>query len=542
MNKNNWILFFLLIPLFSYNQIVVLDAGHGYYSDCTNGDGRTLTEINTAHEVSIRLKNMIENYCSWTVHLTRPNNGCGSWVSVTQRGIMANSWDADVFLSIHCNAGGGTGTETFWCDLAAPINTQDQAYATEIQTKMAQRGNWNWRRVVEDYSYLPFHLGVLKNLNMHGCLSEIGFVDSPDSTKLLNTAWRDSFTLAYFDALRNFLGDPCSLPPSPLMCDSAAQVMCGQTFLGTASSDPSYVTTYGCNNWTETGPERVHKITISDTAQLGVTIRNFTGDLDVYILGNCDPQSCLGTVYSSSALYKNAPPGEYYIVVDADDGSGSAYHLLVNCENKPDLISERFIPSVSFFYPGQTLSVDHRISNMAGVTAQQVYSGYYIGTDSLLTGLKYKIHTEFTDSVRAVLFNNLSVNLTIPSFVPAGNYYLGVMVDDSLQIPEISENNNVYSIPIYVSAITSQNDIQIIKQQVKIFPNPTNALLNIEMPINSNILNIQVYDVQGRILNTVYTHEENKFVLNVHNYAKGIYYLQFNAPNGTFSQKFIKTD
>ena len=52
--------------------------------------------------------------------------------------------------------------------------------------------------------------------------------------------------------------------------------------------------------------------------------------LDVYILGSCDPYDCLGTVSSSSATYANIVAGyTYYIVVDADDGSGSAYDILV---------------------------------------------------------------------------------------------------------------------------------------------------------------------------------------------------------------------
>lgn len=327
----------ILTGLFAYgfvvslsSQIIVIDAGHGYNTDCSNGDGRTYTEINTAHEVSIRLENIISaNAPSYTVFKTRPSNACGSWVSISQRASMANNWNADVFLSIHCNAGGGTGTETFWCDQAASSNGIDQSYAGLVQNKMVQHGNWYYRALTEDYPYLLFHLGVLRNLTMSGCLSEIGFVDNIDSVKLLNTAWRDSFALAYYEALIGFL-DPSNVPL--LSCDQAVAVYAGIVYHGNASLDSSLVTSYGCNNWTETGPERVHVFVLDTTQDFTVSLSNFQGDLDVYILSSCNELDCVGDVYSSSATYLNAPAGTYYIVVDADDGSGSAYDLLINTQ------------------------------------------------------------------------------------------------------------------------------------------------------------------------------------------------------------------
>lgn len=122
-----------------------------------------------------------------------------------------------------------------------------------------------------------------------------------------------------------------SLLPS-LDCSSTIPLTCGVMYSGTSSVSSSLVETYSCNTWTETGPERVHSIIPSANGTITATISNYTGDLDVYILGSCDASNCLGTVYSSSATYAGAVAGNtYYIVVDADDGSGSAYDILVNC-------------------------------------------------------------------------------------------------------------------------------------------------------------------------------------------------------------------
>lgn len=126
-------------------------------------------------------------------------------------------------------------------------------------------------------------------------------------------------------------------PPVGLDCNAAVSLSCGVNYFGPSSTNASLVDAYGCNNWTETGPERLHKITPQANGTLTATLSNFKGDLDVYILGSCDPDDCLGTVLSSSANYTNAVAGTtYYIVVDADDGSGSSYNLLVDCPMQPN--------------------------------------------------------------------------------------------------------------------------------------------------------------------------------------------------------------
>ncbi len=198
------------------SQIIVIDPGHGYGTTTSdNPDGRTAIEIETSLEVGLRTRNLIQNSCTWTVHMTRTTN-LNSWVSVTQRGQMANNWNADRLLSIHCNAGGGTGTETFYCTQDDTNTPPDVAFAQKIQTDMVAGGSWNNRRCVEDNSFLAYHLGVLRYSAATGCLNEIGFVDSAtDSAKLTSSTWRDAFALSYFNALKSNLNLTCTTTPAP---------------------------------------------------------------------------------------------------------------------------------------------------------------------------------------------------------------------------------------------------------------------------------------------------------------------------------------
>ena len=205
LQKAGWVLCLaLLLGLGAHAQVIVIDPGHGYTSSGGNPDGRTETEHATALSVGLKLQSQIQSSCSnWTARLTRSTRN--GWLTLTQRRTMSNSWRGDRFISIHCNAGGGTGTETFWCNRSNSRDADNSRFSREIQNRMVEKGQWRDRRSVEDGSYI-FHLGVLTGNNAIGILSEIGFVDSNDRNKLLNDTWRNRFADAYLTALRNSLG------------------------------------------------------------------------------------------------------------------------------------------------------------------------------------------------------------------------------------------------------------------------------------------------------------------------------------------------
>lgn len=241
----------LLVFIFSFGlasaQVIVLDPGHGYCNDCTQNctsNVRSDTEILTALAVGQKLDVLLQSCPSITTHFTRSTNNCGDFPSLSQRASMSNSWGADRFLSIHCNAGGGTGTETFWCDNSASSNIECQTYSEEIQDQMVLYGQWNDRRVVEDDSYLGFHLGVLSPTNAVGTLSEIGFVDSADEVKLLDDNWRNNFAQAYYVALQNNLGYSCSTTPINDNCSASSQLT-SDTICNSVSGSVNNATTDG---------------------------------------------------------------------------------------------------------------------------------------------------------------------------------------------------------------------------------------------------------------------------------------------------------
>ncbi len=195
-----------------FGQVIVLDPGHNY-DDIVTGY-RSETEVLTNWDVANKTKALIETYTGWSVFLTRENNDPGpeNHVSLSAREDIANQLEAAspgevLFLSIHCNAGGGTGSETFFCNKTCKSDSLLLHYALNVQQKMVITGAWRDRRCVEDATYLGFHLGVLDGLMMPNALNEIGFVDHPyDAAKLLDNNWRACFALAYLEAFHETFG------------------------------------------------------------------------------------------------------------------------------------------------------------------------------------------------------------------------------------------------------------------------------------------------------------------------------------------------
>jgi N-acetylmuramoyl-L-alanine amidase len=204
------ILFFVLFAvsgLILKAQTICIDPGHGYGANGEDIDGRTREEITTNCDVGLILRDSLES-AGYTVIMTREDSDSGSWMSLTQRAELADEYESDRLLSIHCNAGGGTGTETFWCYRGSPNRAIDSTLSALVQDNMTIYGDWKSRRSIEDNKYLGFHLGVLKG-SSPGCLNEIGFVDSPgDLDKLLDTQWRKNFAKAYRIAIdQSFVQD-----------------------------------------------------------------------------------------------------------------------------------------------------------------------------------------------------------------------------------------------------------------------------------------------------------------------------------------------
>jgi hypothetical protein len=72
---------------------------------------------------------------------------------------------------------------------------------------------------------------------------------------------------------------------------------------------------------------------------------------------------------------------------------------------------------------------------------------------------------------------------------------------------------------------------------ILVYPNPTKGTINVTS--NFNIKSIELYDIQGRILETV-IENNNSLKLDISEKQNGIYFLKINSENGSKVEKIIK--
>lgn len=127
----------------------------------------------------------------------------------------ANSWQADLFVSIHCNAfdGNAKGVETF-CYYDADAGRK---LAESIHKQITSSLPIVDRGVKEAGFY------VLANTDMPAVLVETAFIDNPDDAELLRNR-KDDFARAIARGISDYYSDTAAARPLPDVIDTPVEV------------------------------------------------------------------------------------------------------------------------------------------------------------------------------------------------------------------------------------------------------------------------------------------------------------------------------
>lgn len=159
---------------------IFIDPGHGGNDPGAVGNGLREKDITLA--ISLKLRDLLEgSYRGHTIKLSRTTDVTRS---LHERTAMAHKWGADYLVSIHVNAGGGTGFESF---------TYNGNYTGKKRTN--QRGLVLHQHIVNETSFTDrgkkeanFHM--LRESSMSAILTENGFIDHQgDARKLKSEAF-----------------------------------------------------------------------------------------------------------------------------------------------------------------------------------------------------------------------------------------------------------------------------------------------------------------------------------------------------------------
>ncbi|MFS0654836.1 N-acetylmuramoyl-L-alanine amidase [Bacillus sp. 179-C3.3 HS] len=168
---------------------IFIDPGHGGTDSGAAANG--LFEKNITLQIALFLRDiLLSEYDGVSVRLSR---SIDQSVTLSERTNAANRWGADYFVSIHINAGGGTGFESYvYPGVSAPTTTYRNTLHNEItrSIEFADRGK----------KTANFH--VLRETSMSAILTENGFIDTTaDANKLRNASFLQRIARAHATGL-----------------------------------------------------------------------------------------------------------------------------------------------------------------------------------------------------------------------------------------------------------------------------------------------------------------------------------------------------
>lgn len=167
---------------------IFIDAGHGGSDPGAVANG--LQEKNLTLSIAKKIKSMLEQYENVQVKLSRETD---KYLELKQRTDMANAWGADYLISVHINAGGGKGFESY---IYTNVGSATVAYQNVIHKEIIKQIDFNDR----GKKRANFHM--LRESKMPALLTENGFIDNKDdAAKLKQDAYLTKIALGHVNGL-----------------------------------------------------------------------------------------------------------------------------------------------------------------------------------------------------------------------------------------------------------------------------------------------------------------------------------------------------
>ncbi|GEK57733.1 hypothetical protein CHL76_01380 [Marinococcus halophilus] len=172
-------------------KTIVLDAGHGGSDPGAVANGLREKDINleTTKYLASKLRAAGAN-----VVMTRESD---KYLTLSQRSSIGNRANADAFISVHTNAGGGNGIETYW--YSKYERAESKELAEEIQAGMIRATSGRDRGVKQG----NFH--VIRETKVPSVLVELGFIDnSTEASYLKQSSYREKLAEGIYQGTNSY--------------------------------------------------------------------------------------------------------------------------------------------------------------------------------------------------------------------------------------------------------------------------------------------------------------------------------------------------
>ncbi|WP_284139149.1 MULTISPECIES: N-acetylmuramoyl-L-alanine amidase [unclassified Virgibacillus] len=176
---------------------IFIDPGHGGSDPGATANG--LQEKDVTLAIALKLGNILNNeYEGHTLKFSRTTDVT---VSLSTRTNMANNWGANYLVSIHINAGGGTGFESYIHNGSYSGKAETNRLRGYIHDAVVSSTGFRDRGKKE----ANFHM--LRESNMKAVLTENGFVDFlDDANKLKQNSFLEKIARGHASGLARAFG------------------------------------------------------------------------------------------------------------------------------------------------------------------------------------------------------------------------------------------------------------------------------------------------------------------------------------------------
>lgn len=192
---------------------IVIDPGHG--GKDPGAVGRGLQEKDIVLTLALRIGKLLAARGAEVIY-TRQTD---TFIDLEDRPLEAKRQGADYFLSLHVNAGGGTGFESF-------VQTGAHAAAVAYQNVIHQRVALLYKQEgFRDRGTKQADLAVLRGCERAGIpatLLEYGFIDHPkDAAMLADPTWLERLAIATAAGVAAAFGLPEAPEEAPSFSDTS---------------------------------------------------------------------------------------------------------------------------------------------------------------------------------------------------------------------------------------------------------------------------------------------------------------------------------
>lgn len=182
---------------------VFIDQGHNPVNPNAGAEGNGLREQDITYDIGIRLAALLRADPEFDVRTSRtdPNEilGTSNASSLAARVRAANSWPADYFISLHCNAStvpSANGSEAY----VYRLRSQGAYLAERIVSALSEATGMQDRGVFARPS-----LYVLRRTAMPATLVEMGFITNSNDAYILSQT-PDTVARGIYNGILDYFG------------------------------------------------------------------------------------------------------------------------------------------------------------------------------------------------------------------------------------------------------------------------------------------------------------------------------------------------